>query len=284
MRAGSENPETVFGFLGPEVVHFVEMREALIVFWSKGRKTAGATIKVRFSMPDTKAKKVDIAMRVVLSRPNGKKGYITVGMAHLPEDKLRDMRDLLATYAERPAPDCTGRRSPRLPISLRVMGRDLPGFGAVTVDISQHGTRLNCHGLLKPGLVTLLGFESDNSSVENMQMKARCIWSEENKELKGYLAGMEFIEMTPAQEDVIDRYCRSLAGRLKGDVMHRQIADGELTVRQVNEDAILPAGPSKGAPPPPGLPKGPPPPPNLPKGPPPPPVLPKNPPPPPPQR
>ena len=249
-----ENATGVFGFLGPEVVQFLDMREALITFWSKRKKTVGATIKVRFALPDTKSKKMDMTLRVNTSRPSGgpQKGYLNVGIAQIAEDKLSDVEQLLRTHATRPQMGSVGRRSQRLPISLRVMGRDLPGFGAVTVDISQHGVRLNCHGLLKEGLVANLTFESDVASVDNMQMRARVIWSRENSDSKGYLAGLEFIDLSPDQEDNLERYCKSLAGRLRGNVMHRQIADGEMVARpEVKEDDVLPALPSRGQPPPP---------------------------------
>ncbi|MBT9587410.1 PilZ domain-containing protein [bacterium] len=270
----------MFGFLGPEVMHFVDMREALITFWSKGKKTLGANIKVRFALPGTKAKSLDLTLRIVTSRPSGaaQKGYINVGIAHLPEEKLADIEELLRAYGTRPDLGTMGRRSQRLPNSLKVMGRELPGFVAVTVDISQHGVRINCQGILKVGLVVNLTLESDMASFENLQMRARTIWSWENKDGKGYLAGLEFIDLTPAQQDNLEQYCKSLAGRLRGNVMHRQIADGALVARpEVKEYDVLPAAPSKGQPPPPPTSpqKGPPPPPAWPGSPPPPPPPPR---------
>ena len=245
----------MFGFLSPEVIKFVDMREALITFVSARPKKAGTSCKVRFSLPGSKIKKVDLSLRIVTSRPcQGTKGHICVGFAVVPEDFLRELEDLLRSYGERPDLGSASRRSPRLPISLKTMGRELPGFSCVTVDISQHGVRLNCHAEVKQGLVVNLVFESDVASVDTMTARAHVIWCHENKEVKGFLTGLEFAELTPTQADALERYCKSLAGRLRGNVMHRQIADGELVVRPDTSEAeavVQPGQLPKGGPPPP---------------------------------
>ena len=263
----------MFGFLSPEIVKFVDMREALITFVSARPKKAGTSCKIRFSLPGCKTKKVDLSLRIVTSRPcQGPKGHICVGFAVISEDFLDELENLLRSYGERPDLGSASRRSPRLPISLKAMGRELPGFSCVTVDISHHGVRLNCHGEVKQGLLVNLVFESDVASVDNMTARARVIWCRENNEVKGYLAGLEFVDLSPTQADALERYCKSLAGRLRGNVMHRQIADGEMVVRPDTsaEEAILQPGklPTGGPPPPP------PPPPILPNRPPPPPPIP----------
>ncbi|MBS2036687.1 PilZ domain-containing protein [bacterium] len=258
----------MFGFFGPERVKFVDMREALITFVSARPQKPGSACKVRFELPGAKTKKVDIKMRIVTTRPStGATGHICVGFAIMSEEYLPELEDLLRSFAPRPDLGMAARRSPRLPISLKTMGRELPGFSCVTVDISQHGVRLNCHGPLKQGQIVNLVLESDVSSVSNISVRGRVVWCRENREVKGHLVGIEFVEVTAAQADALERYNKSLAGRLKGNVMHRQIADGEITVREstAEEEAIVkPAAPISSTPPPP-------PPPQLPNRPPPPP-------------
>lgn len=267
----------MFGFFGPEVVKFVDMREALVTFVAARPKKAGTSCKVRFSLPGSKTKKVDLNLRIVTSRPSsGSQGHICVGFVVMSEEFLGELEDLLRSYGERPDLGMASRRSPRLPISLKTMGRELPGFSCVTIDISQHGVRLNCHGPMKQGQVVNLILESDVASVDNMGVRGRVVWCRENKEVKGYLVGVEFVEVTPAQADALERYNKSLAGRLRGNVMHRQIADGEITVRPdgaEEESIVKPPTKLPSGPPPPPL-GGPPPPPNLPNKPPPPPPLP----------
>ncbi|MBX3165915.1 MAG: PilZ domain-containing protein [Candidatus Eremiobacteraeota bacterium] len=244
----------MFGFLGPEIVKFVDMREALLTFVCARAKKAGSACKVRLVLPGCKTKKVDLNLRIVTSRPSsGAKGHICVGFVIMSEEFLGELEDLLRSYAERPDLGMAARRSPRLPISLKTMGRELPGFSCVTVDISQHGVRLNCHGAMKQGQVVNLILESDVASVDNMRVRGRVVWCRENKEVKGYLVGVEFVEITPAQADALERYNKSLAGRLRGNVMHRQIADGEITVRPdgAEEEAIIKPPSVAGGPPPP---------------------------------
>ena len=254
----------MFGLFGPEVVKFVDMREALITFVSARPKKAGTACKVRFALPGSKTKKVDLNFRIVTSRPStGAEGHICVGFVMMSEEFLGELEDLLRSFAERPNLGIAARRSQRLPISLKTMGRELPGFSCVTVDISEHGVRLNCHGAMKQGQVVNLVLESDVASVDNFGVRGRVVWCRENKEVKGYLIGVEFVEVTPAQADALERYNKSLAGRLRGNVMHRQIADGELVVRPDGAEAesiIKPAN-LPPAPPPPILPNRPPPPP-----------------------
>lgn len=247
----------MFGFFGPEKVKFVDMREALITFVAARPKKPGTACKVRFELPGAKSKKADVKMRIVTTRPStGATGHICVGFVMLSEDYLPELEDLLRSYAPRPDLGLAARRSARLPISLKTMGRELPGFSCVTVDISQHGVRLNCHGTLRQGQLVNLVMESDVASVSNMSIRGRVVWCRENKEVKGYLVGIEFVDVSKSQADALERYNKALAGRLKGNVMHRQIADGEMTVREsaAEEEAIVkPPGllPNKPPPPPP---------------------------------
>lgn len=247
------------------------MREALITFLTKRKKNVGQTLKVRFKMEGMKPAHLDLRVQVSACRPTpAGKQFVCSAMAYVPEEKLAELEEAMRAHAQRGDQGMASRRSQRLPISLRVMARELPGFGAVTVDISQHGVRLNCHGMVKQGAQVNMVIESDVASVENMQLRGRIVWARENTLGKGWLAGLEFFDLTPYQEDCLERYCKALAGRLRGNVMHRQIADGEIVVRpEENEDggaakpSGAPAPPSgvKPLPPPPGLPPLPPPPP-----------------------
>ena len=263
-------PSPVFGIFSPETVHFVDMREALVTFLTKRQKKVGQTLKVRFGMKGLKPPRLDLTLRVTHSRPaQSGKGFICVGVAVVVEEKLPELEDMLRGHAERGDLGISGRRSQRLPVSLKVMARELPGFTAVTVDISMHGVRLNCHGAVRQGTMVHMTVESDVASVDNMSLRGRIIWARENTLGRGWLAGIEFAELPAAQIDNLERYSKALAARLKGDVMHRQIADGEFTVRsdeaeEAPSQSTLPPPPPSGMPPlppPPGLPPLPPPPP-----------------------
>lgn len=245
----------MFGIFAPETVQFIDMKDAVITFLTARKKTPGQTIKVRFVLPNApKPHRLDITVKVTAVRMEGQT-HVCVALVLAPESALPQIEDLLRSFGMRADLGFAGRRSARLPISLRVMSRELPGYGAVTVDISEHGVKLNCHGVVKQGLHAYLVIESDVASVENLSLRARAIWCRENPSGKGYLVGCEFYDVNAAQQDALYRYCKSLAARLRGDVMHRQIADGEMTVRpddnvSSKSSGTLPAVPA-GYPPPP---------------------------------
>lgn len=250
------NRNFVGGILSPETVAFIDLDNGILTFFSQSKKTPGARIKVRFALPDNKPSKIDLPLQVTTCRPNAStKGFICVGALVVPEENLAGIEDLLRSYGVRADLGQQGRRSVRLPISLRVMSRELPGFGAVTNDLSLHGVRLTCHGAVRQGTAVFLNMESDVASVQSLTAKARCIWSRELTQSKGqHLAGFEFFDLTPAQLDNLEKFHKSLAGRLKGDVMHRQIADGEISARPGdNESQAAPTrvGPLPPPPPPP---------------------------------
>ena len=103
---------TVFGFLGPEVVEFIDMREASIVFLTARQKKPGSTIKVRFALPNTKILKLDLSLRIASSRPNSAgKGHICVAVVLVPEQSLGELEGTLRTYGQRADLGVVGRRS-----------------------------------------------------------------------------------------------------------------------------------------------------------------------------
>lgn len=249
---------SVGGILSPESVSFIDLENGILTFLSASKKTPGARIKVRFALPDNKPSKIDLPLQITNCRPSGSgKSHICVATLLVPDERMDSIAELLYGYARRADLGQQGRRSVRLPVSLRVMSRELPGFGAVTNDISQHGVRLTCHGAVRQGLIVNLTIESDVASVQSMTARARCIWSREVTQSKGqYLAGFEFIELTATQADNLEKYHKSLAGRLKGDVMHRQIADGEIAARPGDNEAAPPPPTRGSSPPPPPPPAG----------------------------
>ena len=189
--------------------------------------------KVRVPLHGYKRPRVDIPLRITSSRPSElPKGHLCVGTVVLEEEEhLKQLEDLLYSYAIRPDLGRSARRSQRLPIGLKAVGRELPGFSAVTIDISLHGVKLSCHGPVKQGQMLNLTLESDTGSVPDIPLKGRAVWSRENQQNKGYSVGVEFTDLNPEQTDLLKRYHTSLAGRLKGNVMHRQVSDGQLVVR-----------------------------------------------------
>jgi len=241
----------VLGLFGPEVVQFMEMSGPRVTFLSARPKKLGIELKVRMSLVGYKTNRVDMPLNLVSCQPSvGGKGHICVGSLDMAEEHLYQLEDLLYSYAVRPDLGEAARRSPRLTISLKTVSRDLPGYNCVTVDISRHGVRLSCHGSVRQGALVNLAMDTDVAGVQTMNVCGRVVWCRENPSKgKGYQLGVDFVGLTSTQSETLEYYTKLVAGRNRGDVMHRQIADGELTA---HDGGAGPAFHLPSAPPPPG--------------------------------
>ena len=229
----------LFGLFAPETVDYIDLRSGIITFLSKKKRPLGGSAKVRLAIPqDGKHKNLDVSVSLVNVRTShGVKGFICVGHLLVDEALYPQVEAALRTISVKPELGLAARRSVRYPISLRVMSRELPGFGAVTVDMSNHGARLACHGQVAEGAMVRLTLELDVGSMHShLPVPAKCIWSRPDARGKGHIVGVEFCDMEPAAHDLLTRYMKSLADRMGGDVMHRTISDGEVFVR--NNDNI----------------------------------------------
>ncbi len=240
----------MLGLFGPEVVQFFEMTGPLLTFYTGKVKKPDSEHKVRIALVGYKAKHVDIPVRIISCESWGK-GHHCVGAVDMSAEHLRQLEDLFYNYTTRPDLGETARRSPRLPIGLKTISRELPGYNCVTVDISRHGLRLTCHGAVELGTKVILTLDTDLSALPSLNLSGRVVSCTESREGKTknkvYHIGVDFPGMPPAQSETLDYFNRILVGRAKGDIMQRQIADGEMTAGPTHGSGSL----SLGAPPPP---------------------------------
>ena len=239
----------MLGLFGPEVVQFIEMSGPRLTFLSTRAKKPGTAMKVRLNLVGYKTNRVDIPLNVVSSQPSaGGKGHLCVGSLEMAEEHLYQLEDLLYSYGVRPDLGEAARRSPRLTISLKTVSRDLPGYNCVTVDISRHGVRLSIHGSVRQGALVNLAMDTDIAGVQTMNLCGRVVWCRENPgKGKGHQLGVDFVGLTSTQCETLEYYSKMVAGRNRGDVMHRQIADGELTAPDSGAFHLPSAPPPPGA-------------------------------------
>jgi hypothetical protein len=239
----------VFEWFGPKTGQFFHMDGPLISFYRKSAKEPGSELKIRLPLSGySKAGHVVVPLKIIESEPLGK-GHLTTGLVDLAIEHLRQLEDLLYNYTTRPNLGEAARRSPRIPIGLKVVCRELPDYNCITADISRQGVRLTCRGPVELGTRVALEIDSDIAGLNTLQLTGRivnCLETDESKgKKKSYHLGAILCGLTQGQQDNLDYFNRILAGRLKGDVMQRQIADGEMT-------AAPPGGPlTLGAAPPP---------------------------------
>ncbi|MCW5867654.1 MAG: PilZ domain-containing protein [Candidatus Eremiobacteraeota bacterium] len=240
----------MLGLFGPEVVHFFEMTGNSLAFVSAKAKKPETDLKVRFSLVGYKAKHVDIPLKILESQALGK-SHLSTGSIEMAPEHCKQLEELLYNYSTRPDLGEAARRSPRLPIGLKAISRELPGYNCVTTDISRHGVRLTCHGPVELGTKVQISLDTDLAALPNLTLNGRVVGCQETKDSrshnKSYHISMDFAGLPAAQVETLDYYNRTLAGRLKGDVMQRQIADGEMTAGPPTGGAPL----HLGAPPPP---------------------------------
>lgn len=240
----------MLGLFGPEVVQFFEMTGSGLAFVSAKAKKPNSEHKVRFALVGYKTKHVDMSVKIIRCESLGK-GHLCETVIDMAPTHLKQLEDLLYNYTTRPDLGESARRSTRQPIGLKTVSRELPGYNCVTVDISRHGVRLSCHGPVDLGTPVQLALDTDLSALPNMTLNGRvvgCIEDGKSKSKnKSYYISVDFAGLSPAQRETLDYYNRTLVGRLKGDIMQRQIADGEMTAGPPPGGAPL----NLGAPPPP---------------------------------
>lgn len=241
----------MLGWFGPETGQFFHMDGPSLTYYGKSAKKVDSDLKIRLPLAGySKAKHVDIPLKISASQPMGK-GHLNTGHIDMTLQHLQQLENLLYNYTTRPDLGEAARRSPRIPIGLKVISRELPGYNCVTVDISRHGIRLTCHGAVELGTTVNLAIDSDIAGLGALQLTGRVVGCRETPDSKSknksYHLGVDFTGLTQAQQDNVDYFNRILAGRLKGDVMQRQIADGEMTAGPLPGGAPL----NLGAPPPP---------------------------------
>ncbi|MBN9416978.1 MAG: PilZ domain-containing protein [Candidatus Eremiobacteraeota bacterium] len=213
---------------GPEIVQFFSMSGSTLIFYSAKAKKSEGELKVRISLVDYKVNRVDIPLSL-LSREAVGKGFLCVGLLDMAEEHLRQLEDLLYSYAVRADLGEAARRSPRVTTGLKAVSREISGYNCVTIDISSHGVLLNCHGSLEPGQILNLTLETDMASTPTLSVRGRVLTCRENGRNRGYQVAVDYAGMSTEQTEAIEQYLRTLAGRAQGNLMQRQIADGEVT-------------------------------------------------------
>ena len=85
------------------------------------------------------------------------------------------------------------RDSERFDCSVRVMSKQLPGFRAITLDVSSSGLQLETQGLLEKGQILELKLEFDREELPDFNIPAEVMWAKRDGERRShFLAGLRF--------------------------------------------------------------------------------------------
>lgn len=205
----------------PEWVHFIDIREGNICFLLRQPRKAGAKMRLRFPLTrPVPNDKLDVAVTVTACRPSRGEGYIGVAQPNLPPAQRLELAETLRKYCLVRAPEqlTEVRQTERTRVSLRVMGRHLPAYRAVALDLTPGGMRLDCQGPLQVGSVMELQLDTDVASVGNIQVRARVAWTltppqAEKDAVRSCLAGMQFLSPDEGQRARLESYLSAVAKR-----------------------------------------------------------------------
>jgi PilZ domain len=216
----------LFGLFGPEKVEYIDISDTTLTYRSKRKKNQpGMVSKINlqaFVGDSMQGLKMEVVVDSVRQLPD--KSFLVISHILGNEEQKTQFFTIL-DGAPRPDIGKLARRSERIPIGLRALSQQLPGFRAVTIDLSLHGTQLQCEGLLEEGSVKDITFELELSDLPKLTLRAVTIWSvSEDKRRKAFRAGLEFTEQHPQTQALWDRAYAQLLRMQSGSVMHRSMS------------------------------------------------------------
>lgn len=116
-------------------------------------------------------------------------------------------------------PSAADRDSVRHDIVFRVRSRQLPGYRAVTHDLSRSGLQLETEELLQKGAVLMLELEFDREEISDFNCPAEVMWSRpDEKRAKRYRAGLAFRPSTDDEKRNLVRMATVLQARSEADL------------------------------------------------------------------
>ncbi len=216
----------MFGIFGPEKVEFIDISGSTLTYRSKRKKNQpGMLSKINlqaFLGDSMTGLKMEVVMDSVRQLPD--KSFLVISQI-LGDDEHKAQLATILDSAPRPDIGKLARRSERIPIGLRVLSQQLPGFRAVTIDLSLHGAQIQCEDAVEIGSIMDITFELELSDLPKLTLRAVAIWSaSEDKRRKAHRAGVEFTEQHPQTQALWDRAYAQLLRMQSGSVMHRSMS------------------------------------------------------------
>ncbi|MBI3926331.1 MAG: PilZ domain-containing protein [Armatimonadetes bacterium] len=196
----------MFRFLrGPEQVSWFSLEGDVLIFLSDRPRGLGERVRLRLSVPGGRR---DVRVEVASQRATPQ-GWVCTALH-------RGQLDGLAS----PQPEFQ-RRSPRVAVSARVMSRELPGYRAVSVDLSLEGIQLALEAPLQPGQELELTVDDEGGAP--LRLRARVVWCRPGGGPRAYRAGMEFVDLDAETAASLRRWHHALTLLQEADVQHRTL-------------------------------------------------------------
>lgn len=216
----------MFGLFGPEKAEFLDISDTQLTFRSKKKKhKAGHVSKIALQVfigDSMQSIKLEVVVDSIRELPD--KSLLVISHILGNTEETQQILTILEA-AVKPDIGKLARRSERIPIGIRCLSHQLPGFRAVTIDLSLHGAQIQCEGLVEVGAVMDITFELELSDLPKLTLRGVAIWSvQEDQRRKAYKAGVEFTEQHPQTQALWDKAYAQLLRMQSGSVMHRSMS------------------------------------------------------------
>jgi hypothetical protein len=216
----------VFGLFGPEKVEFIDLAEAVLTYRSRKKKhKIGSAVKIGLPVPlDGNITTVKVEVVIDSFRPLPDATSLVVGHVVAEPKELMTIKDLMANV---PRPDLgrLARRSERIPIGVRMLSQQLPGFRAISVDLSLHGAQIKCEGLLPVNTYMNVALELEMPDLPKLSLQALVIWARaEEDSRKAFRAGLEFTQQHPEVQALWGKAYGRLLKMQGQSVLHKSLS------------------------------------------------------------
>lgn len=215
----------MFGIFGPEKVEFIELADQVLTYRSRKKKhKLGHTCKVGLQF-DLQGATQTVNLEVVLDSFRPLPDGTTLVVSHLVA-QLQEVEALKNLLSGVPRPDLgrLARRSERVPVGIRLLSQQLPGFRAVSIDLSLHGAQIQCEGLLELNTYLNITLELEMPDLPKLTLQALVVWSRmEEERRKAYRAGLEFTQQHPETQALWNKVYERLLRMQSQSVLHRSL-------------------------------------------------------------
>lgn len=177
----------MLGFLRPRG-ELVAIEGHTVVFLSAKPFRIEQKIDVRLGLPGNPSQSIAVAIQVVSIRSGPDDLFVVVGVV----DRTSSIKNMigyeLRTYS-------------RTPHRIAIKSEDIPGYRAITKNLSRGGFKVELEGALKIGKQIKAHFEFDDPVGFSLDLKAQVVWSNWRSQ-KYYDTGFVFIEDSECLESL----------------------------------------------------------------------------------
>lgn len=197
------------------LVNLIGLNEHELLLVSNQAFKPGSQTKVRANLTNSSGQIKLVTFKIGVSsvRPGESKGsWVCVAWLaeHLPFQPLLPR-------------ESTIRSTERVACCLRLASPDLPGFNALSIDLSQTGLQLRSRGPVAVGSTIRLRLEAHLTDWDSLHLRARVAWHLAETG-GGHLLGVEFIDVDPETRQRLSQLDSYLNARTQAPVLHLSLA------------------------------------------------------------